>query len=132
MPSNLPPRMVTCKQVRWIPSTLILVPLHKPSLGLRFRIRISGAPIFNLRQEGGIDARLMLCKYFTAKGSATAISSATSTWLTASNLCSSSGILSSSTSLNSVTVSLRKARIALPARAQWMAIAAFNNDCGYR
>jgi len=131
MPSYLPPRMATCKQVRRIPSTLILVPLYKPSLGLRFLIRISGAAIFILRQEGGRDAGLMLCKYSNAKGSAAAESSAILTCMIASTLCSSPGILSNSTLLKSLTVSLRKARIALPSRARWIVTASFNNDCGY-
>jgi len=86
MQSKHPARMATCRQVSQIPSGLILVPLHKPSMGLRFWIKIRGAPMLGGRQDDGIDPRERLGKYSTAKGSAAASSSGTLTWLIASNM----------------------------------------------
>jgi len=132
MQSKHPPRIATCRQVSQISSGLILVPLHKPSMGLRFCIKIRGGPILGGRQDDGIDPRKILGKYSTAKGSPAASSSGTLTWLIVSNICSSPGMLRSSTWLKSFIVWLPKARITLAVRELGIVSVLFNNKYRYR
>jgi len=79
MQSKHPARIPTCRPVRQISSALILVPLHKPCMGLRLWIQIRGPQILSGRKDDGIDPREILYKCSTAKGSAAASSSGTLT-----------------------------------------------------
>ena len=61
-PSNCPPEILA--PIHDCPScvTIIRIPLHSPSLGLRLRKRIIGAPTFKDNFDGGSEAQSKLCK----------------------------------------------------------------------